>query len=114
MLGIRGSIDAAIAADGYDAVVAAFNETIDAWRIVQELDHWNPAADNLTPALVASKESASAAYGTRDVVSRLQNSATGEDDGDQAQSSIRVLDDLYHKSMIAFFELLFFAHCGQR
>ena len=110
----RDSIDVAIAADGYDGVVAAFSEVIDAWRAVQEADHWNSAADDLVPALAASKESADAASGTRDEVFRLQALATGEEDEEQAEMPMDSLDNMYHKSMIAFFELLFFAHCGEQ
>lgn len=104
----------AIAADGYDGVVAAFSEAIDAWRAVQEADRWNSAADDLVPALAASKESADAASGTRDEVFRLQTLSTGEEDEEQAEIPMDSLDDMYHKSMIALFELLFFAHCGEQ
>lgn len=110
----RDSIDAAIAADGYNGVVVAVGETIDAWRVVQESNHWNSAADNLVPALVASKESADAASDTRDKVFQLQTLVAGEEDREQAENSIHSLDDLYHKSMIALFELIFFAHCGDQ
>ena len=110
----RSRIDVAIASDGYDGVVVAFSEAIDAWRAVQEADLWNPAADDLVPALAASKESADAASDTRDKVFRLQTPSTGEEDEEQAEIPLRSLDDMYHKSMIAFFELLFFAHCGEQ
>jgi len=108
----RDSIDMAIAANGYDAVVLAFSEAIDAWTVVQEADRWNSAADNLVPALAASKESADAASDTRDRVFQLQARSAGDGGREQAGASIRSLEDLYHKAMTAFFELLFFAHCG--
>lgn len=110
----RDSVDAAIAADGYDAVVVAFDDAIDAWKIVEESNRWNPAADNLVPALVASKESADAASGARDRVFEPRTPATGTDDRERADISAHLLDDLYHKTMIAFFELIVFAHCGDQ
>lgn len=108
----RDRVDTAIAAEGYDAVVDAFDEAIDAWKIVEESNRWNPGADSLVPALVASKESADAASDARDRVLELGTRATGTDDRELADVSVNMLDDLYHKTMIAFFELIVFAHCG--
>ena len=110
----RERVDAAIAVEGYDAVVAAFDEAIDAWRIVEESNRWNPSADNLVPALVASKESADRASDARDRVFELLPPATEAEDRQRVEISVNLLDDLYHKIMIAFFELIFFAHCGDQ
>ena len=110
----RNSVDAAIAADGYDGAVAAFSQAIDAWKVVQESNHWNSAADNLGPALVASKESTDAVSDARDQVIQLQTLLTSQEDRKPVEISIHSLDDLYHKTWIAFFELVFFTHCGDQ